>query len=94
MRRSFWLFCSVLRRTANGSDVRRQLPVYRCGASGIRIYLRLESYKGISGFPDSFLQLSKFKLFGVIPCQVIIFLVLAVIAYVLLNKPSTDVWFS
>ena len=45
-----------------------------------------ESYKGISGFPDSFLQLSKFKLFGVIPCQVIIFLVLAVIAYVLLNK--------
>ena len=33
--RSFWLFCSVLRRTANGSDVRRQLPVYRCGASGI-----------------------------------------------------------
>ena len=41
-----------------------------------------ESYKGISGFPDSFLQLSKFKLFGVIPCQVIIFLVLAVIAYV------------
>ena len=45
-----------------------------------------ESYKGISGFPDSFLQISKFKLFGVIPCQVIIFLVLAVIAYVLLNK--------
>ena len=39
-----------------------------------------ESYKGISGFPDSFLQISKFKLFGVIPCQVIIFLVLAVIA--------------
>ena len=44
------------------------------------------SYKGISGFPESFLQLSKFRLFGVLPAQVIIFLVLAVIAYVLLNR--------
>ncbi|MFT4106068.1 MAG: ABC transporter permease [Lacrimispora sp.] len=45
-----------------------------------------ESYKGISGFPESFLKLSKIKLFGVIPSQVIIFLVLAVIAYILLHK--------
>ncbi|MDO4438780.1 MAG: ABC transporter permease [Eubacteriales bacterium] len=44
------------------------------------------SYKGISGFPESFLQLSKFRLFGVLPAQVIIFLVLAVIAYILLNR--------
>lgn len=45
-----------------------------------------ESYKGICGFPDSFLRLSKFKLFGIIPSQVIIFFVLAVIAYFLLHK--------
>ncbi|MEY8355026.1 ABC transporter permease [Lachnospiraceae bacterium 54-53] len=45
-----------------------------------------ESYKGISGFPDSFLRLSKVKLFGVIPSQVIIFLILAVLAYFLLHK--------
>ncbi|MGC6176727.1 ABC transporter permease [Lacrimispora sp. 38-1] len=45
-----------------------------------------ESYKGINGFPESFLKLSKFKLFGVIPSQVIIFLILAVLAYLLLHK--------
>lgn len=45
-----------------------------------------ESYKGINGFPESFLKLSKFKLFGVIPSQVIIFLILAVLAYILLHK--------
>lgn len=45
-----------------------------------------ESYKGINGFPDSFLKLSKIKLFGVLPCQVIIFLILAVFAYFLLHK--------
>ena len=45
-----------------------------------------ESYKGISGFPDSFIMLSKFKLFNVIPSQVLIFLVLAVIAYILLHR--------
>lgn len=45
-----------------------------------------ESYKGISGFPDSFVKIAKFKLFGVVPSQLIIFLVLAGIAYVLLHK--------
>lgn len=45
-----------------------------------------ESYKGINGFPESFLKLSKFKLFGVIPSQVIIFFILAVLAYLLLHK--------
>lgn len=44
------------------------------------------SYKGINGFPDSFIRISRFKLFGVIPGQVIIFLVLAVLAYILLHK--------
>lgn len=45
-----------------------------------------ESYKGISGFPDAFIWISKFKLFGVIPNQLLIFIVLAVIAYILLHK--------
>ena len=36
MRRSFRLFCSILRRAADGGDAGRQLPVYRCGASGIQ----------------------------------------------------------
>lgn len=45
-----------------------------------------ESYKGISGFPDSFKQIAKFKLFGVIPSQLIIFGILIVIAYILLHK--------
>lgn len=44
------------------------------------------SYKGIAGFPDSFIKLSKFKLFDVIPSQALIFLALAVVAYFLLHK--------
>lgn len=44
------------------------------------------SYKGISGFPKSFIMISKFKLFGVIPNQLLIFLVLALIAWFLLHK--------
>lgn len=45
-----------------------------------------ESYKGISGFPDEFVWIAKHKLFGVIPFQLLIFVVLAVIAYILLHK--------
>ncbi len=45
-----------------------------------------ESYQGISGFPDSFKALTKFKLFNVIPSQLIIFVVMIVIAYLLLHK--------
>ena len=45
-----------------------------------------ESYKGISGFPDSFGQIAEFKLFNVIPNQLLIFAALAVIAYFLLHK--------
>jgi inner membrane ABC transporter permease protein ydeZ len=45
-----------------------------------------ESYKGISGFPESFTQLSKYRFGGVLPLQVLIFLVLAIIAFLLLNK--------
>lgn len=45
-----------------------------------------ESYKGISGFPEDFVSLSKMRLFDVIPSQLIIFIVMAVIAYILLHK--------
>lgn len=45
-----------------------------------------ESYKGISGFPADFKIISSFKLFDVIPSQVILFLILVVIAYLLLHK--------
>ncbi|WP_101697109.1 ABC transporter permease [Clostridium minihomine] len=45
-----------------------------------------QSYKGISGFPESFLQIASFKLFGVIPSQVLIFAGLTVIAYFLLHR--------
>lgn len=44
------------------------------------------SYKGISGFPDSFLQIAKFKLFDTIPDQLIIFIVLTIVAYILLHR--------
>lgn len=45
-----------------------------------------EAYKGISGFPDSFKMISKFKLFDVIPSQLLVFLALLIIAYLLLHK--------
>lgn len=44
------------------------------------------SYQGISGFPDSFKAMTKFKLFNFLPLQVIIFLILAVFAYFLLHR--------
>ena len=44
------------------------------------------SYQGISGFPEEFRVLAKTKFFGIIPSQLIIFLILVVIAYILLHK--------
>lgn len=44
------------------------------------------SYQGISGFPDEFKIISKFKFFGIIPSQLVIFLVLVVVAYIVLHK--------
>ncbi len=44
-----------------------------------------ESYKGISGFPSYFTGFSKFRLLGV-PSQVLIFLALIVLSYLLLHK--------
>lgn len=45
-----------------------------------------ESYQGISGFPEEFKWITKYKVFGVIPFQIVIFLVLAVLAYLLLHR--------
>lgn len=45
-----------------------------------------EAYKGISGFPESFKIISKYKLFDMIPAQLIAFAVLIIIAYILLHK--------
>jgi len=44
-----------------------------------------ESYKGISGFPAGFIQIAKGKLFGIIPSQLVIFLALVLVSYVLLH---------
>lgn len=45
-----------------------------------------ESYQGISGFPDSFKWIAKYKVFGVVPFQIVIYLGMIVIAYLLLHK--------
>lgn len=45
-----------------------------------------EAYKGISGFPDDFKALTKIKVFDLIPLQIIIFLVLLFLAYLLLHR--------
>jgi AI-2 transport system permease protein len=45
-----------------------------------------ESYKGISGFPKSFTQIAKGKIFNIIPNQFLIFLLLVALTYVLLHK--------
>ncbi len=45
-----------------------------------------EAYQGISGFPDDFKIISKFKLFGVVPSQLLAFMVLIILAYILLHK--------
>ncbi|MDD3904608.1 MAG: ABC transporter permease [Sphaerochaeta sp.] len=47
-----------------------------------------ESYKGISGFPKNFTQFVKGRIFGIIPNQLIIFLVLVLIAYFLLHRTT------
>lgn len=44
-----------------------------------------EAYKGISGFPDSFKALTRIKLFGLVPLQIVIFLALAAAAHLLLH---------
>lgn len=45
-----------------------------------------ESYKGISGFPESFKAIAKFRLFGFIPSQLLIFIAMVAVAYILLHR--------
>lgn len=44
------------------------------------------SYQGISGFPEDFRVLAKTKFFGIVPSQLVVFLILVVIAYILLHR--------
>ena len=43
------------------------------------------AYLGISGFPEAFTDFTKKRFFGVVPEQFLIFIVLAVIAYIILH---------
>ena len=45
-----------------------------------------ESYKGISGFPEAFTRIATGKLFGIIPNQLIIFIIFAILCYIVLHK--------
>ena len=47
-----------------------------------------EAYQGISNFPDAFRALSKTKVFDVVPMQFILFLLLALIAYIILHHTN------
>ena len=44
-----------------------------------------EAYQGISNFPEAFRNISRTKIFSVIPMQFVIFVALTIIAYVLLH---------
>lgn len=43
------------------------------------------AYLGISGFPEHFTAFTKYRFFGIVPAQFFIFLILAIIAYVILH---------
>lgn len=45
-----------------------------------------EAYQGISNFPEAFRAISKDKLFGIIPFQFLIFLLLVCLAYLILHR--------
>lgn len=47
---------------------------------------KTEAYVGISGFPEYFTKFTKLRFFGVVPAQLFVFLVLAVIAYIILHR--------
>lgn len=44
------------------------------------------AYLGISGFPEIFTAFTRIRLFGVIPSQVLIFIMFAIIAYIILHR--------
>ena len=47
---------------------------------------KTESYQGIGGFPEDFKFVSNFQLFGVIPFQLLIYILMLVVAFILLHK--------
>lgn len=47
-----------------------------------------EAYQGISNFPEAFRALSKTKVFGVVPMQFLIFLLLVALSFVLLHRTN------
>ncbi len=58
--------------------------------SGIALLIstlsRTESYQGISNFPDEFKFIASYRVFGAIPFQILIYVALVVVAFVLLHK--------
>lgn len=60
--------------------------LYSGVAVSITRLAKVESYKGISGFPKAFTGFTKYRLFGIIPFQVFIFIALILIAYFVLHK--------
>lgn len=46
---------------------------------------KVELYKGISGFPESFIQFSNIRFGGIVPSQILIFIVMIAIGYVILH---------
>ena len=47
---------------------------------------KTESYQGIGGFPEDFKFVSNFQLFGIIPFQLLIYILMLVVAFILLHK--------
>lgn len=46
---------------------------------------KVELYKGISGFPESFIQFSNIRFFGIFPSQILIFIIMILIAFIILH---------
>jgi len=91
------LFTGIICGALNGflvSYVGVQAMVVTLGGlflySGLAVVLSTLSvssaYEGISGFPEAFIQIAGSRVFGIIPNPFIIFLILAVLAYILLHK--------
>lgn len=49
---------------------------------------KVELYKGISGFPAAFTAVTQFRFFGIIPSQILLFLIMAIIAYIILHRTT------
>ena len=49
---------------------------------------KVELYKGISGFPAAFTAVTQFRFFGIIPSQILLFLIMAIIAYIILHRTA------